>query len=802
MATDISIQSLFPSVNRTSLSDPNQTTFVGIDFGTSTTVVSVASRNSNGIQVDPIWINQKFSDGTIMSSEKIPTVIAWYNQQLLVGKGAADLKYQLKKGTNVWYSFKMELGEDLGAKYFNSELDQNSAFPLLNPKDAAKLFFQYLKIQIDRYIQQNNLPTNTQYAVSIPASFEANQRKELIEALSANNISLNKQALIDEPNAAFLSFVQATSNEGNPLILPEGDNPNILVFDFGAGTCDVSILELGKDINGVYSKNLSISKFEKLGGDDIDRLIATDYLFPQLLLENNQKEENFRTPEKKRIINQLLKFAEQLKIQICDKVALQMNNLELSDLAFSEQIELLNANLTIDTRNGSLTLSKAKLSYAEFSELMEHFFNQHHLSAFYSDHSDEEFNSIFSPIETALEKANLNQDDIDYVLFIGGSSKNPYIQAKLKSYFKDSDLLIPRDLQTHVSAGAAIHSLIYNGFGKNIIQPITSEPLLVITRNDIPKVLLRAGLHIPCEKVIIDDLVAEKGQKSIELPICLGNVNKMLYNIKLTSDNLNGFDENSPIKLTIEINSDKLLIASATAGGKTISVEPMNPFANKELSSEERIILAAEREANLQAVKNGGKPTEKSLKMLSEAYRKVGNYLRAAETLELQNEIYPNKYNLNQIGYLYSSAGFESKQLEYYEKAYHLAKNATSAFNYAYTLKNINKEKAKKVFEDSIMIDPKIAHSLYELGKILEKENDPKGKEMIKKAFDVFNEKYQMNDLEGNDYGWFASIARHLGHYALEEEIRNAEPNTTLEDRLYDKNNLVSSKSSSKLITY
>jgi molecular chaperone DnaK len=71
----------------------------------------------------------------------------------LVGKGAADLKYQLKKGVNVWYSFKMELGEDLGSKYYNSELDRNSTLPILNPKDAAKVFFQYLKAQIDRYIR-------------------------------------------------------------------------------------------------------------------------------------------------------------------------------------------------------------------------------------------------------------------------------------------------------------------------------------------------------------------------------------------------------------------------------------------------------------------------------------------------------------------------------------------------------------------------------------------------------------------------------------------------------------------------
>jgi len=122
MATDINIQSLFPALRNTQVARPTtdifNTTFVGIDFGTSTTVVSVATidKTTKEILTAPIWLNQRLYDGAIMSSEKIPTVIAWYNQQLLVGKGAADLKYQLKKGVNVWYSFKMELGEDLGSK--------------------------------------------------------------------------------------------------------------------------------------------------------------------------------------------------------------------------------------------------------------------------------------------------------------------------------------------------------------------------------------------------------------------------------------------------------------------------------------------------------------------------------------------------------------------------------------------------------------------------------------------------------------------------------------------------------------
>ena len=74
--------------------------------------------------------------------------------------------------------------------------------------------------------------------------------------------------------------------------------------------------------------------------------------------------------------------------------------------------------------------------------------------------------SIFNPISTALNKAKLNESDIDYVLFIGGSAKNPLIQQAIKDRFHDSSYLLPRDLQTHVSKGAAVNSLLYNGYNE------------------------------------------------------------------------------------------------------------------------------------------------------------------------------------------------------------------------------------------------------------------------------------------------------------------------------------------------
>ena len=164
------------------------------------------------------------------------------------------------------------------------------------------------------------------------------------------------------------------------------------------------------------------------------------------------------------------------------------------------------------------------------------------------------------PIDSAIKKANIRKSEIDYVLLIGGSAQNPFIQEVLKNYFEDSDILVPQDLQTHVSKGAAIHSLLMNGMNKCIIQPITSEPIFVITKDITNKVLIPAGTTIPCDTVVIDDLMPTKDyQEAIELPICVGSPNKMLFNLKITRDG--GFLTSAQVTLALEITADKLLLA-------------------------------------------------------------------------------------------------------------------------------------------------------------------------------------------------------------------------------------------------
>ncbi|RRD69813.1 tetratricopeptide repeat protein [Tannerella forsythia] len=300
--------------------------------------------------------------------------------------------------------------------------------------------------------------------------------------------------------------------------------------------------------------------------------------------------------------------------------------------------------------------------------------------------------------------------------------------------------------------------------------------------------------------IVIDDLVtSQDGQKAIELPICLGNINKLLYNIQIVSSDQQGFKRNTPVKLELEITTDKLLHARAYAVGQEVMVESINPFANKDLSTEQRIILKAERQANLEAEQNGGKPTKQGLETLYKAYKKVGNYLRAAETLELLSKLYPGAYSFNNIGVLYSNAGYRDKALEYYEKAYKSNKNATTAFNYAYQLKDKDQSKFKEILEESLHLDPDKPHSLYELGRLLKKENNSEGKKMIEKAFEKWKLKFETNQMSESDYSWLSSAADELGMRDFARQVRDSEPQLR-GGKLYNSENLTVTSRKESLI--
>ena len=810
MPQELTIKAMLPNRADQSLqelaSNFTNRTFIGVDFGTSTTVVSICSVIPETLEfkVSTIDIRQRMQEGTPYLSYKFPSVIAWYHDHLLFGEGAKQIKHKLRYGINLWHSFKMELGTDVGCLYPGSELHENhERYTIINPIDAGQLFFKYLKNQINKYLEQHNLPTQIEYAFSIPASFEANQRRDLMTCLDRNDIRLAKQCFIDEPNAAFISYLTETAETGKTLSIPQESYLNVLVFDFGAGTCDISILEIGHDQKGTYSKNIAISEFKKLGGDDIDKLIAIDVLLPQLLDESGFSKDDFRIRELKSvIIPALLPHAERLKIRMNEDLSVKLDVKSLEALEADNHALKITHGISVDSSKGPLTLSNPQIDFQKFKDiyntisLIDAKLPQKRME------KEFEFVSIFSPIKSALKKANLVKDEIDYVLFTGGSAKSPIVRKSIMDYFDESEYLVPSDLQAHVSRGAAIHSMILNGFGKNIIKPITSETIFAIIKGEVfdddllP--LIEAGTIIPSDTMTINDLSPQKDcQKIIEIPICVGSKNKILYIIKIQSQEDTGFLLSDKISLTITINADKILNIKASAQNQSIMVEPLSPFANKELTADERIIKIAEKKYNIALQKNNGEPTYEAMNALYNIYVNRGQHFKAAEILEEIRELFPSKTNLHQIAFQYGQAGKSSKEMEFYDKALANSPSAATAFNVALKYRFTDHSKYQSYLEKAQSISENHMHSKYCLGKLLiEQGEKEKGEKMVHSAYNTWRN-MDDEDMSEADISWFISCAEFLGEIEEANRARSLHKEKKKEG-LFENDNLTRIKSNIK----
>ncbi|KAA6330834.1 Chaperone protein DnaK [termite gut metagenome] len=797
MANELTIQHLLPTVSKQGIVKDKLkgSTFIGIDFGTSTTVVSytIFGDDATPIKTDVMPIRQINPDGSATENYLVPSCIAWYDSRLFIGQTAKLLKGKLTYGRNLWYSFKMKIGTDNGPVYFSTELPKGHDTAVIeNPLDATKVFFAYLKKEIDFFIQSNNLPQISYYSISIPASFEGNQRKDLKEALDYAGIAFQDSLFIDEPNAAFLSYlIETNANNLKNYNIPLDSPLHILVFDFGAGTCDISVLEIGRKLGKLYSKNIAISKFEQLGGDDIDKQIVKDILYPQLLKQNGLELDDIKTPEYVKIIlPKLQPIAEYLKIQICKTVARNMIGRTLPTLASSTQEVQVEQSFQILLPRHQLSFSNPTLSFKEFNAIMDKFTDP--ISMFDFQNEIESLKSIFTVIQSAIQKVNTDKDSIDLVLLIGGSSYNPYIQTSLRKYFDQSEIEIPQDLQAHVSTGAAVNSFLQNGMGINMIKPIISEPILIILQNNIPRTIVREGAEIPCSGITIDNLHPQKdNQYQIEIPICVSNNDKILAIVKIQSED--GFKISDKIRLECEISYDKLIYFNAFVKDMEVQIEPLNPFANSALSTEEIAEKRLLKAINEAAKKNGGRPPVVQLKELSKFYVKLEKHLKAAETLETIQMLEPQVRHETSICYHYSCAGKTKLSNKWVEEAYKKNPDGTNAYNLAlYKEREGDMEAYTKLMKEAVDKDFNVAKFAY--GEYLLTRNKDEAKILLQKVVDIWYNQYESNSLDKNNYSRLIRAARQIGrmNVADQVEVARSKLNNNKQVQWYNAENLAS----------
>ena len=789
-------------------------TYIGIDFGTSTTVATAVALDKDTAKMVllPLPIKQPTRYGDVIENHLVNSVLTLHKGKVLFGSDAYKLKATSIEGETTFSSFKMQLGINKGIGYPRSKVQS-----IRSAQEAATVFFTYLREGIIEAVNRFGLSENIFYAISVPASFEANQRRDLIRCLDDAGYSINLAGLIDEPNAAFLSYLHESAAAENSFIesLRSGAK-NVLVYDFGAGTCDISILSAQVTGVNVVSQNKAISRFMALGGDDIDRTIAMRYLVPQLKITDEHGSVAYDELKNEEVASAILPWlkpaAEALKIYCSD----HLRELEIEDLETAYKLDYqatATALPVLKIGKISITIPQPSLKLSEFLNTIELFSRPPQIQ--YEDDFDDseqlelgEPKYLYAPVENALLKAEVDEKDIDAILFIGGSAKISLVRSAVTSHFPDAtNNIVPRDLQTHVSQGAALHCIGHHGLAIDFVTPITSEPIFVITKGGGLKLVVPAGSSVPSEKPFVENLrVSRGGQIEIELPMCVSNENKLLGILRIEAEDDSGFTEGEVIVVTCSITHDKLLEATAKVGGVERKVTLLNPLSNTELSPKELLMLEAKQHYNESLMLNNGRPSARATLTYAHALSDAGLYLEAAEQFIQADELDKAANHATMICYCYAMGNKTKASNAWAEIAYTRKKDGITIFNYALT-KHGDRSLYEKLLKQALAVDSNLPCALNALGSSLLSQGKQEGLMHLEKASILLKNKLISNSATSSDCDLLSTIGKKLGRDDLgdaaqaRKRLLHTQPKAYGGSQAFNEANLASADSNSLTVS-
>jgi molecular chaperone DnaK (HSP70) len=565
---------------------------------------------------------------------------------------------------------------------------------------------------------------------------------------------------------------------------------NVLVYDFGAGTCDVSILDVKVGDRALSSRNRAISRFTALGGDDVDRAIARVALLPQLLASAPGFQPEQRDIEE-RLVPRLQPTAERLKLAAIEWLT-QRGITTLQGIrqhvgqVFSDQ-RLPGFKI----RGHALSLERPAMTLAQLADALEPF-----VSRFDPDVSTVH---VFAPVVNALQKSGLEAHELDAVLFIGGSAANPIVRAAVMNHLPDGvKAIVPADLRSHVSLGAALHSLGFHAFQMDLIRPITSESILVVTRGGRLETVIPAAAEVPTTTPFVTRLrVDQGGQRTVELPICVGSETKLLGLLRVQAPTARGFAKDEEVVVRAGITHDKLLDVEATASGVTVRTGLMNPLANRELTPAETRMLEAKQRFNQGLLQARGRPTKEVVLDYAQAALTAEAFEVAAEMFMAVERIDPTEDHASNICYALARADKKDRSREWARIAYKRSPDALTAYNLSCDAEGDERE---KLLRESFALDDQMTYTLLELGRLLMNRGDSQGRKYMEKAIRLMDADLRRHDLDKQDCRTLIMVARELGELDIADRAQ-ARLDSMGDRRAYDEENLAVSMDGQRRIS-
>lgn len=481
---------------------------IGIDLGTTNSVVAVMEAGEPTVITNP------------EGSRITPSVVAvTKNKERLVGQVAK--RQAVTNPENTVYSIKRFMGRKFGevkeestmvpyqvAKADNGDAAVRLEGKLYSPPEVSAMILQKLKSAAEDYLGESV----TRAVITVPAYFNDTQRQATKDAGKIAGLEVLR--LVNEPTAAALAYG-----------LDSKKDQTIAVFDFGGGTFDISLLEVGEGVVEVKATNGDTH----LGGDNIDRALI------EWIITEFKKDQGIDLAVDKMALQRLKEAAEKAKME----------------LSTTQETEINLPFVTADA--GGPKHLNMSLTRARFEQLVDSILKR-----------------TLDPCRQALEDASLKKEQIDEVVLVGGSTRIPRVQELVRDFFGRGPHkgVNPDEV---VAIGAAVQAGVLGGDVKDVLLlDVTPLSLGIETLGGVSTVLIQRNTTIPTRKSEVFSTAADN-QTSVEVHVVQGERPMASDNKSLGKFHLMGIPMASrgipKIEVTFDIDANGILSVSAKDKG-------------------------------------------------------------------------------------------------------------------------------------------------------------------------------------------------------------------------------------------